>query len=76
MRWIQNHDYHGSRAYDTDQPEISRWRLLAAWMANIAAQKFARRSEAAIPLFEGQAGAELSGRSAMIHDRRDSRVLP
>lgn len=84
MKWARNRDYHGSRSYDMDQPVISRFSLLVAWMTNIASQKFARRSAAAIPLFEGQfaaLGADDRGaadreRPVTLHDRRDSRVLP
>jgi hypothetical protein len=63
MKWGRHIDYHGSRSYDADGPAIGRFRLIAAWLANVARRKLRkprghepRRSSSAILLANDERG--------------------
>ena len=85
MKWGRK-DYYGSRSYETDPPAVGQFSLIAAWFANIAMNKFRRRTapfeSLAVAVPEDAAGNERGvaakpfRRSTTIHDGRDCRVLP
>ena len=49
MKWGREIDYHGSRAYGSDVPDLSPTRLLLDWLMRIASGKLGARREKPAP---------------------------
>ena len=92
MNWHREINYHGSRTYSAEQPQLRLLSVVLAWFATIARsklRKLARRSTSTMLIRNGQHGFSVLGANrhsdtakcpvpikAEAGDRRDWRVLP
>jgi hypothetical protein len=68
MRWSRATDYHGSRSYESDVPTVSQFRILLAWLVNIATGRLrkARRPAPTVLLRSGERRFTLLSTSARL----------
>ena len=66
MKWDRSVDYHGSRSYESDEPKITQFSILNAWLASKVRQMIAyvaRPTPSAVLLRDGQRNFSVLGGS-------------